>query len=444
MGLNDMVIISVDDHIVEPGNLFDKHLSAADLADAPKLKRTARGTNFWEYQGRQIPMTGLNAVAGRVPEEYGMEPTSLEHVRKGCYDVDARIGDMNVNGIAASLNFASCVAFDGSVFLRAPDRARALVHMRAYNDWHYDEWCGAHPGRFIPCGILPYWDVAAATTELKRLAKKGFTAVCLNDNPTIHGLPSIHNSHWDPLYAALSDVDVTIALHIGFGNPAPHASMETPIEAWITTMPMAISVSAADWLNLSALERHPNLRIALSEGGIGWVPYFLERADFTHEQHKAWTHSGFKNKPPSEVFREHFLTCFIDDAHGLKHLEDVGEDIVAYECDYPHSDSVWPRAPEILWERAKHLSPGKIDKITHANAMRFFRFDPFKHHQREALTVGALRAQAKQDGVDITRHSTGGASPLAPGETPRRVTSGDIKAMMDRNAANERSVGGVR
>jgi predicted TIM-barrel fold metal-dependent hydrolase len=439
MNVNDMVIISVDDHIVEPGNMFDKHLSAADLADAPKLKRTARGTNFWEYQGRQIPMTGLNAVAGRVPEEYGMEPTALEHVRKGCYDVDARIGDMNVNGIAASLNFASCVAFDGSVFLRAPDRARALVHMRAYNDWHYDEWCGAHPGRFIPCGMLPYWDVDAATTELKRLAEKGFTAVCLNDNPTIHGLPSIHNSHWDPLYAALADLDVTIALHIGFGNPAPHASMETPIEAWITTMPMAISVSAADWLNLSALDRHPNLRIALSEGGVGWIPYFLERADFTHEQHKAWTHSGFKDKKPSEVFREHFLTCFIDDEHGLKHLEDVGEDIVAYECDYPHSDSVWPRAPEILWERVKHLSAKKIDKVTHLNAMRFFRFDPFKDHKREALTVGALRAQALKDGVDTTRHSTGGASPLAPGETPRRVTSGDIKAMMARNAANERS-----
>ena len=92
-----------------------------------------------------------------------------------------------------------------------------------------------------------------------------------------------------------------------------------------------------------------------------------------------------------------------------------------------------------MWERVKHLSPTRIDKITHVNAMRFFRFDPFKDHRREALTVGALRAQAKKDGVDTTRHSAGGASPLAPGETPRRVTSGDIKAMMDRNAANERS-----
>jgi len=434
MNMNDMVVISVDDHIVEPGDLFDRHLSASDLADAPKLKVADNGSNFWEYQGRKMPMSGLNAVAGRVPEEYGMEPTSLTQIRKGCYNVDARIGDMNVNGIAASLNFASCVAFDGGVFLRSPDRARSLVHMRAYNDWHIDEWCGAHPGRFIPCGMLPVWDVAAAVAELNRIAKKGCTAVCLNDNPTVHDLPSIHNAYWEPLWKALAENDVTICLHIGYGNPAPHASMESPIEAWISTMPMAISVSAADWLNLAALERYP-LKIALSEGGIGWIPYYMERADFTHQQHKAWTESRFKGTSPSKVFREHFLTCFIEDYFGLSNLDKIGEDMVAYECDYPHSDSVWPKAPESLWNGVKLLSAQQIDKVTHENAMKFFRFDPFKHHKRQDITVGALRAQAAAAGVDITPRSFG-QKILAEGEERRPVTSGDIAAMTARNDAS--------
>jgi predicted TIM-barrel fold metal-dependent hydrolase len=236
------------------------------------------------------------------------------------------------------------------------------------------------------------------------------------------------------MWKAVTDHDVVMCLHIGAGNPAPHASMETPIEAWITTMPMSISVGAADWLNLEALHRYPTMKIALSEGGIGWIPYFLERADFSHERHKAWTHSRFPTGSPSETFKRHFLTCFIDDAFGLQNLRFLNQDMIAYECDYPHSDSLWPNAPEHLFKTLKHLSNELIDKITHQNAMKFFNFDPFKHRSRKELTVGALRAQAAAAHVDISPRSSGGAAPLQPGETPRTVTSGDIVRMFSQQS----------
>lgn len=434
MNMNDLVLVSVDDHITEPGNMFDNHLSNGNLATAPKLLTTGQGTDYWLYQGMKMPSVGLNAVAGRVPEEYGYEPTALSQLREGSYNVHARIGDMDVNGIAASLNFASCVGFDGGVFHRAQDKAMALVHLRAYNDWHVDEWCGAYPGRFIPCGLLPTWDIDATVSEVKRLADKGCHAVSLNENPTKQGLPSIHNAYWEPLWKAVSDHDTVICLHIGAGNPAPHASMETPIEAWITTMPISIVVGAADWLHLEALHRYPTMKIALSEGGIGWVPYFMERADFSHARHKAWTHSGFAGTKPSEVFRKHFMTCFIDDAFGLKNLADIGEDMVAYECDYPHSDSLWPKVPETLWESVRLLGEERIEKVTHRNAMRFFNFDLFRHYRREELTVGALRTRAQAAKVDITPRSSGGAAPLRPGELQRAVTSGDVIRMFSEQA----------
>jgi predicted TIM-barrel fold metal-dependent hydrolase len=434
MQMNDMVIISVDDHISEPPDMFKNHLSGEDLATAPKFCTAPDGTNYWEYQGMQMPSVGLNAVVGRPLEEYGMEPTSLDQLRPGCYDVKERIKDMNVNGIAASLNFGSCVGFDGGRFHKAPDKAKALVHLRAYNDWHIDEWCGAAPGRFIPCALLPTWDMKATVEEIKRIVKKGCTTVSLNENPTMQGLPSIHNEYWEPLWKAIADYDITICLHIGAGNPAPHASMETPIEAWISTMPISIVVGAADWLNLKALQRYPGMRIALSEGSIGWVPYFMERADFSHERHKAWTHQDFGGLKPSDVFKRHFLNCFIEDKFGLHNLDWIGEDMVAYECDYPHSDSLWPYAPERLWETVKHLTETQINKVTHLNAMRFFKFDPFKYHKREELTVGALREEAKRQGVDTTPRSSGGAKPLAPGEKPRVVTSGDLMRMFAHHA----------
>jgi predicted TIM-barrel fold metal-dependent hydrolase len=340
---------------------------------------------------------------------------------------------MNVNGIAASLNFGSFPGFDGGVFVKVPNKVQALQHLRAYNDWHIDEWCGSQPGRFIPCGILPWWDQKAMVDELKRIARKGCTAISMNENPTIQGLPSVHNAHWEPLWKVVIEEDITICLHIGGGNPAPHASMETPIEAWISTMPISIAVGAADWLHLEALERYPTMKIALSEGGIGWIPYFIERSDFSHERHKAWTYSRFKGTKPSEVFKKHFLSCFIDDAFGLQNIEFIGEDMIAYECDYPHSDSLWPKAPEYLWDSIKHLSQARIDKITHTNAMRFFRFDPFKIHKRDSLTVGALRAAAAAAKIDITPKSFGGESPLAPGEAIRPITSGDVVNMFTRH-----------
>jgi predicted TIM-barrel fold metal-dependent hydrolase len=434
MKMDDLLIISVDDHISEKEGIFDKHLSGDALASAPKFMTTANGTNYWLYQGMKLPSVGLNAVAGRPLEEYGVEPTRLDQLRPGVYDVKARIDDMNVNGIAASLNFASAVSFDGGAFNMAPNKDMALIHLRAYNDWHIDEWCGAFPGRFIPCALLPTWDMDATVAEIERITAKGCHAVSINENPTKRGLPSIHNDYWEPMWKAVTNHDTVICLHIGAGNPAPHASMETPIEAWITTMPMSISVGAADWLNLEALHRYSTMKIALSEGGIGWIPYFLERADFSHSRHKAWTHSRFPDTSPSETFKRHFLNCFIDDSFGLQNLRFLNEDLVAYECDYPHSDSLWPYAPERLFETIKHLSDGLIDKITHKNAMAFFNFDPLKHHKREELTVGALRQQAAAAHVDTTPKSSGGAAPLEAGSKPRTVTSGDIINMFTRQS----------
>ena len=435
MKMSDLVIVSVDDHISEPPDMFKRHLKGDDLASAPKFHTSPTGANYWTYQGMTMTSVGLNAVVGRVPEEYGMEPQSLEQVRKGCYDPKARIDDMNVNGIAASLNFGSVGGFDGSrCFHKAPDLTLAVKHLRAYNDWHILEWCGFDRSRFIPCALLPTWDMNATVTEIKRIASLGCTSVTLSENPTRMGLPSIHNAYWEPMWKALAEHNITICLHIGSGNPPPHASNETPIEAWITTMPMSISVGAADWLQLEALQRYPDLKIILSESGIGWVPYFMERADFSHSRHKAWTHSGYGGKKPSGVFRDHFMTCFIDDAFGLQNLGAIGEDNVAYECDYPHSDALWPEVPEYLWKSLQHLTDTQIDKITHLNAMHWLHHDLFKHYKRGDLTVGALRAKAAADKVDITPISSGGAAPLAEGEVKRRVTSGDIFRMMAKQA----------
>jgi predicted TIM-barrel fold metal-dependent hydrolase len=267
---------------------------------------------------------------------------------------------------------------------------------------------------------------------MKRMSHLDVHAVAFPDNPALAGLPSLHNEYWEPFWKACCEYRMVINCHIGTGSQAAHASDETPIDAWITTMPMSISNSAADWLFATFWKRYPELRMALSEGGIGWVPYLLERADFTYEHHHEWTFSDFGAERPSDLFKRHIITCFIDDQFGVKNLEYLNPKMVCYESDYPHSDTLWPNCPEYLWATVQGLPPETIDDITHANALREYSLDAFGLlGGREKCNVGYLRSLGKD--VDVSpRENLGGLktdSMNLVGQARRPVTSGEIKAM---------------
>jgi predicted TIM-barrel fold metal-dependent hydrolase len=422
MNDEDLILVSVDDHVVEPPDMFENHLAPEWKERAPRVVHKEDGSDVWVFEGAQLPNIGLNAVVGRPPEEYGMEPTAYEQMRPGCYDVHERIRDMNANGVLASLCFPSYPGFCGNLFARQEDKELARVMLQAYNDWHIDEWCGAYPGRFIPLSLPVLWDPQLAAEEVRRVAKKGCHAVSFSQDPQPLGHPSLHSEHWNPFWQACADEGTVVCIHIGSGAGMHFTSPDAPVDVMITTTPISIVNCAADLLWSQALKKYP-LKIALSEGGIGWIPYFLERADYVFEHHHAWTHQDFGGRKPSQVFREHILTCFIDDAAGVKLRHDVGLDTMMWECDYPHSDTTWPHAPERLMEYIGDLPEGEIHQITHANAMREFRLDSFEHIAREKCTVGALRAQSPD--VDLAVKSIRGGKPPAF-DPSKPVTTEDV------------------
>ncbi|WP_242129576.1 amidohydrolase family protein [Sphingobium sp. Sx8-8] len=425
MKMDDMVLVSVDDHVIEPRDMYEGRMPARFADRAPKVVRTAKGRDVWTVDGKPSPMIGMNAVAGRQKHEYGMEAGSYSEMREAAWHVDRRIDDMNANGVLGSLCFPSFPSFAGRVFIDLPDKDYALACIQAYNDWHLESWCGAHSDRLIPLALLPLWDAELSAKEVRRIHAKGTNTVTMPDNPAQIGLPSIHAESWEPLWKAIADTDMMITAHMGTGNAAPHASPETPIDSWILSMPISIANAASDWIHMKIWERYPNMRITLAEGGIGWIPYFLERADITHDRHHEWTQANFGGKLPSEVFKKHFVTCFIEERFGVRNLADLNEDMVTWECDYPHADTTWPRAPEVLWEAVHDLPDATLNKITHLNAMREYKFDPFATRKREESTVGALRALARD--VDVTPRDMGG---VTPGDPSRRVTSGDVSRML--------------
>jgi predicted TIM-barrel fold metal-dependent hydrolase len=428
MKLEDLVLVSVDDHVVEPPDMFERHVPAAYRDRAPRVVRTRHGDDVWEYEGQLRPNVGLNAVAGRPPEEYGFEPTSFSQMRRGCFDVHERIRDMNVNGVLASMCFGSFPSFCGLLWARAKDRTAAQVMQQAYNDWHIDDWCAAYPGRFLPLAQLPLWDVELMAAEVRRVARKGCRAVAFVENPTLLSLPSLQDHAWDPLWRACSDEQVVLAIHIGsVWQPSPPSGDSAP-ETIMTGVPITTLQTASDFIFSDVFRRFPGVRVALSEGGIGWIPYFLERIDYLHERHHRWTHWEFGAERPSDVFRRHFLTCFIDDAAGVQARHTIGLDAISWECDYPHSDSTWPEAPERLLRSLAGVPDEDIDKITHRNALRWFGSDAIGAvGGRANATVGALRRLAGD--VDLAPlRGAGGKAPTSG--APRPVTARDVMAQL--------------
>ena len=322
---------------------------------------------------------------------------------------------MDANGVLGSLCFPSFPHFCGQLFARTEDKDVALAMIQAYNDWHIDEWCGTHPGRFIPCALPAIWDPEIMAAEIRRTAAKGCHALTFSENPSKLGWPSIHSDHWDPVWQACSDEDVVVCMHIGSSSALVITSPDAPMDCLITLTPMNIVQAAADLVWSPMLRKFPDLKVALSEGGIGWIPYFLERVDYNYGRHHLWTGQDFGDKLPSQVFNEHVLTCFIDDKFGVvvarvpRHGQrDVGVRLPALRL---HLAAPRPRR---CAESVGGLPDHDIDRMTHLNAMKHFNFDPFTPQGgKENCTVGALRQRAVGHDVSIQSKSKAGAGSQA-------------------------------
>ncbi len=395
MELDDLILVSVDDHVIEPPDLFVNHLPRRYLDRAPRLIRREDGADVWVFGETVAETSAMAAVAGRPKSEYGRDPQGLDEIRPGCFDVHERVKDMDAGGILASLNFPTYPTFTGRRLI-GEDLELSLALIRGYNDWYIDGWCGAYAGRFIPMALPAMWDAELTAQEVRRCARKGCHSVSFSENPASLGYPSFHTDYWDPLWQACCDTATVVSIHLGSSGQLLVPTDDGPPDVMITLQPINVACAATDLLWSRVPKRFPDIRFALSEGSTGWIPYLLERVDRTFDMHHEWTKQDFGGRLPSEVFREHFLTCFINDPAGLALRDWIGINNIAWESDYPHPDGLWPYAPEDLHAQFSRfgVSDDEARKITYENALRWYSFDPFAHIPKDHATVGALRRRA--------------------------------------------------
>jgi predicted TIM-barrel fold metal-dependent hydrolase len=384
-------LISVDDHILEPPNLWVDRVAAKDRDRAPHMEFDDSGMDAWVYDGKRFPGSGLSAVVGKSKEEFSPEPLSYADMRPGCYDARARIEDMDESGVLASLCFPTITRFCGQLFMEASDREFGFQCLQIYNDWLVEEWCGAAPGRYIPLMLIPMWDPKLAVTEMERMAAKGVTTFAFSENPEPLGLPTIHdpNGYWDPVMAAANELEMVASMHVGSSSQLPKICDDAPFMANLTWGATRTSGTMLSWLFSGLFQRFPKLKIALSEGEVGWMPYFLERAEQVLDKQRYWVmrgqkfgehakaqHIDFDTLDIRETFRKHIFGCIIEDRHAIKSIDEIGEDNIMCETDYPHSDSTWPNCIEVARDTMKDLPPATQYKLLRGNAERLYRFTP--------------------------------------------------------------------
>jgi predicted TIM-barrel fold metal-dependent hydrolase len=400
-------IISVDDHVVEPPHVWQTWLPARHRQKGPRVERArwadfrhlpgARYENrmdddgdwgdYWVYEDRIIYVhkkfvaIPVQATPGGDVSRFDrttmtMTAVTYDDMRPGCWDRDARIADMELNWVDGSLPFPTFPRFCGQTFMEGEDKELGLACVRAYNDWMVEEWCEPSGGMNIPLAIMPLWDPELARAEVERNAARGVRAVCFSELPTRLGLPSIHTGAWDPVLAACDDAGVTLCMHIGSSSTTPAASPDSPEGVGGTLAFNNAMASMADFLFSGKLIEFPNLKLAYSEGQIGWIPYALERADTVWEQHDAWMHSKDRiPEPPSTYYYGRIFGCFTADHHGLANLDAVGEDNICFETDYPHTDTTWPNTRAYVEKMLAGFDEQVAYKVLRGNAIRMLDLD---------------------------------------------------------------------
>jgi predicted TIM-barrel fold metal-dependent hydrolase len=287
---------------------------------------------------------------------------------------------MDANNTEAQLCFPTVPRFCGQIFLESDDKDLAHLCLRVYNDWVIDEWCGGPGhGRLIPNVVVPLWDADFAAAEIRRCAGKGSHAVAFSEAPVELGLPSLHSGCWDPFLLACEETETVINMHVGSSSKMPTTAPDAPFSICAALIFDNVLRSMVDWILSGVLERYPRLRIAYSEGQVGWMPFVIQRLDSLWNRGEMYD-PDMRDRlpnPPSSYINGRVYGCVFDDLFGLQSRDVVGMGQIMFETDYPHSDSTFPESAQTaqLLSTSAGLSDYETWQFLRGNAIQCYRLD---------------------------------------------------------------------
>ena len=391
-------MISVDDHVMEPKELWQEQLPESLRERGPKVLREKVKLSFkgghygfernaddgewcdvWVYEDLVMPTGLLHAPAGVPRDQQRNVAATYEDFRPGTWDQAERLADMTLNHCEAAINYPNIFPrFAGQGFLERADKDLALTCLRIYNDWMIDDWCGgAGKGRLIPLTLVPLWSPELAAEEVRRCAAKGSYAIAFSENPSKLGVPSMYTGEWDVLWQACVETETSVSMHIGSSSSMPSTSEDAPLATSMSLYAQNAQGSLCDWVFSGSLQRFPDLTIAYAESQVGWMPFQLERMDAVWRDGRGGVDDV--TVAPSEQVHGRVYGCVFDDLHGLINREAVGLDHILFETDYPHSDGTFPHSRKVAHELfvAAGMDAEACYKVLRGNAIEAYGLHRF-------------------------------------------------------------------
>jgi predicted TIM-barrel fold metal-dependent hydrolase len=388
----DIKMISIDDHLIEHPTVWVDRLPKKYHERCPHVEEVAedrvetfyarhvelkKGMQVWRYENVLEPLIGLIAAAGTPMEDRSFTPLRYDQIVRGTWDPVARLDAMDEDGVWAQAPFPSFPGFAGNKFVFGENKDLALLCVQAYNDFLLEEWVPSAPDRYISLIILPIWNPSLCPAEIERCAARGANAITFPDAPSGLGLPSVHGSEWDSTFAAAAAAGMPLCMHFGSSRVVPYVAPDAPQAVVTAVMGLTLFNSMCELAMSTVFVRHPKLKVAYSEGGIGWVPYALMRMDQVWEHYRNYPldNNVDRNRRPSDVVREHIWSCFIDDPVGIRDRGLIGVERLLWESDYPHADSLWPNSRTNAEKVFADVPTDEVRKIVCDNARELFRFE---------------------------------------------------------------------
>ncbi len=376
--------IDTDTHITEPPDVWTARVSTAKWGDAVPHVRKHGGRDVWFIRDQAVGSPGFTTMAGfdgSIPDG----PKGYDDIPRGAFDAGERLKHMDAEGIYAQVLYPNVGGFGSGGFLKLKQPELMLECVRAYNDFLID-WCSADPKRLIPVAAMPFWDVSECVKEVERAVAKGHRAVLAASQPEAWGEPPLSARHWDPFWAAVQETGVPISFHIGGGDLSDLFVDQYGLGmranfARVSSMIFMQNVTClADLIFGGVCHRFPNLKLVSVESGVGWIPSYLEAADWQFVNSETRREHPEYDLLPSEYFRRQIYGCFWFESQGLRAALEAFPDNLLWETDFPHPTCQHPGLTGGLTEHpadyAEHAFTGvpesTIERVLHGTAAALY------------------------------------------------------------------------
>ena len=354
-------VVDIDSHYTEPADLWTSRAPAAYKERVPRVVRDDNGRAHWVVDdGIDFGPLGFTVVKKDGGKAYGkISLGEFDEMSEAASYAGPRLKLLDELGIAQQIVYPNVAGFGSNRFMSLEDAELRNVCARVYNDAIIDLQAESE-GRLFPQALVPFWDVAEAVRELDRVRAAGITGVTMTDTPEAFGLPQLDDPHWDPFWSTCQDMGIPVNFHIGSGSNIGQQM------AWkgygpqrsLATMSVALFiVQCKTIMNLifsGLLERYPTLNFVSVESGIGWIPFLLEAMEWQFDETIPTERELLKLRPKEYFKRQIYASFWFEQWGPLHAIEEIGEDNVMFETDFPHPTCLYPRrtrASRRRWSR---------------------------------------------------------------------------------------------